>query len=191
MTVTRLSPRTGSRAVARIEPSTLTPLQAHQLLQTKCAPWVRDLNLIVEECSVMGAKLRLPYSPRVAGVGGMVCSQALMACADAAMTVAFAALFSDFRKIATVAQTIEFMRAITIEDVIIVATIPRLGTDPVFGEITFSADGEDTIAARATATWATVALTDSTFVRSRAPAHSAEAAAVRSLNARRYRRHTD
>ena len=31
----------------RVELDVFTPLQAQALLQTRCAPWVRDLNLIV------------------------------------------------------------------------------------------------------------------------------------------------
>jgi acyl-coenzyme A thioesterase PaaI-like protein len=160
MTVTRLRSRARSRplnrAVTFFDPAVFTPTHAREVLRTKCAAWVQDLGLVVEECSVLGARLRLPYSPRVARAGGTICSQALTACADAAMTIAVAALFGDVRNLVAVRQTISFVRAISIEDVIIVATVPRLGGEMIEGDVTFHADGDDAIAARATATWMAV-----------------------------------
>jgi acyl-coenzyme A thioesterase PaaI-like protein len=157
MTVTHLDSRSRALKLTRVDTRAFTPSDAQDLLRTRCAPWVRDLNLVVEACSVAGAWLRLPYSPRSTHADGTICVQALMACADAAMMVAIAALFGEFRNVVPVAQSISFMRAIAIEDATIVATVPTLGTDPIVGEVTIKADGNDAVAAQGTATWASVA----------------------------------
>ncbi len=73
------------------------------------------------------------------------------------MAIAISALFGEFRNIATVGQSISFMRPIAIDDVIIVAVVPKLGSNLIFGEVSFSAFGSDVIAAYATATWALIA----------------------------------
>jgi hypothetical protein len=53
--------------------STFTPAHAHELLRSKFAPWIQDLELVVEECSVAGARLRLPYSAALTRVGNTIC----------------------------------------------------------------------------------------------------------------------
>jgi acyl-coenzyme A thioesterase PaaI-like protein len=126
------------------------------MLRRKCAPWLNDLNLVVEDCSVASARLRLPYSPRLARLGGSICGHALMACADAAMAIVISALFGEIRNMASVAHSITFMHPIAIDDVIITATVPTLGSDLVCGDIRCTAAGTDVVAALATSTWALV-----------------------------------
>ena len=74
-------------------------------MRTKFAPWVQDLNLIVEECSIAGAQLRLPYWARLTRVGDTICGRSLMACADSAMAIAIFSAFGGFRNVTTVSQT--------------------------------------------------------------------------------------
>jgi len=133
-----------------------TPAQAHELLRTKFAPWVQDLDLIVESCSVAGARLRLPFSARLTRVGDTICGQALMACADSGMAIAIFGAFGEFRNVTTVGQTISFMRPIAAKDVIIEATVQKRGRSIVFCEVSMMAAGAKDIAAHATATWALI-----------------------------------
>jgi uncharacterized protein (TIGR00369 family) len=132
----------------------MTLTEAHQLLKTKFAPWLQELNLIVQEFSPTGATLRLPYSERLIRAGNTMCGQALMACADTAMVIAICSAFGEFRNMITVGQTISFMRPIGNADVIIDANVLKLGKSIVFGEIFLAAAGTDGIAAHATATYA-------------------------------------
>jgi uncharacterized protein (TIGR00369 family) len=132
------------------------PAEAQELLGDKFAPWVQDLQLVVEDCSPAGVRLRLPYSARLARVGDTVSGQALMACADTAMAIAIFAAFGRFRNVTTVSQNINFMRPIAAADVQIDATVRKLGRSLVFSEVFFCAVGTGAIAAHATSTWALI-----------------------------------
>src|SRR5262245_28106852 len=74
---------------------------AGRLLTEVLAPWVQDLNLLVEAVEagrpvgaaaewLPGAVVRLPFSSKLCR-GGVMCPQALLAFADTAMTLACAA----------------------------------------------------------------------------------------------------
>src|SRR6185503_12266683 len=63
---------------------TLTPADGDAVLAENFAPWVRDLELRVEETGPDHAVLRLPWSSRLAREGGGLSGQALMAAADTA-----------------------------------------------------------------------------------------------------------
>jgi acyl-coenzyme A thioesterase PaaI-like protein len=136
------------------ESKELTFAAAREILQTRFAPWIQDLDLIVQEFSPTGATLRLPYSEKLSRAGRQICGQALMACADTAMVIAVCCAFGEFKNMAMVGQTISFMRPITKADVIIDANVLKLGETIVFGEIFLAAAGTDGIAAHATATYA-------------------------------------
>lgn len=136
--------------------TSFTPAQAREILKTKFAPWVRDLDLVVEHCTATTARLRLPFSTKLTRAGGTICSQALMACADSAMAIAIFAAFGEFRNVATVSQTISFMRPIATEDVLIEAEIQKRGQNTVFCEVTLTMARTKAMAAHSTATWAVV-----------------------------------
>jgi acyl-coenzyme A thioesterase PaaI-like protein len=131
-----------------------TPSEAHEILRTKFAPWVQELNLVVEHCSPMGARLRLPYSLKLARFGETVSGQALLACADSAMAIAICSALGEFRNGTTVSQNMSFMRPIGPTDVFINAAVRKLGKRLIFGDVIFTANGGELIYAHATATWA-------------------------------------
>ncbi len=133
-----------------------TTARAQELLLTIYAPWVQELNLVVEDCSPNGVRLRLPYSPRLVRFGNTVCGQALMACADSALPIAIWAAFGDFTNVTTVNQTMSFMRPIANRDVLVNATVRKLGRSLVFGDAFFTASGVDAVCAHAIATWALI-----------------------------------
>lgn len=115
--------------------SEFTVEQASEILASSFAPWVRDLDLTIEEVGPARAVLRMKHSDRLARTGGMVCGQALMALADTAMVFAVCGAAGGMRPMTTVSQTTNFMRAISGVDVIAEAKIVRLGRTMAFGEI--------------------------------------------------------
>jgi uncharacterized protein (TIGR00369 family) len=132
----------------------MSPGDAQQILAANFAPWVRDLGLRVETVGAEAATLRLPFDRRLVRVGGTVCGQALMTAADTAMVIAVSAALGEFRPMATVGQTISFLRPVTNEDVLAEARVLRLGRMLAFGEVAMRAANSGALAAHATTTYA-------------------------------------
>jgi uncharacterized protein (TIGR00369 family) len=131
----------------------MTAADAQEILRANFAPWVQALDLAVEAVSDQEATLRLPFDARLARVGGTVCGQALMTAADTAMVIALSAALGGFRPMATVGQTITFMRPVADADVLVTARVLRMGRTMAFGEIEMRAVGGP-LAAHATTTYA-------------------------------------
>jgi acyl-coenzyme A thioesterase PaaI-like protein len=72
-------------------PVRLTTAAANAILAGSFAPWVQELGLVVEEVQGGYARLRLPWSDRLAREGGALSGQALMAAADTAAVIAVSA----------------------------------------------------------------------------------------------------
>jgi uncharacterized protein (TIGR00369 family) len=140
-------------------------VQANLLLREKMAPWIQELQLVVEACSPAGAALRLPRSVRLLRSGDTVCGPALMACADTAMAIAVMGRFGDFRNVATVALNVDFMRPIAAADIIVGATVRNQGRSLIFTECNFIDSHSGAIAVHATATWAVIPSLAATSVR--------------------------
>src|SRR6201992_4272983 len=112
------------------EPATEFDIEeARRVLGDVFAPWVRDLDLVIDSIDYMpppdgaadwqpGAILRMPFSERLCRHGGIVCGQALMAFADTSMVIAILAANRGYRPMTTVDQTTHFMRAVTSSDVV-------------------------------------------------------------------------
>jgi uncharacterized protein (TIGR00369 family) len=132
----------------------VSPAAAQAILAENFAPWVQALRLTVEAVSADAATLRLPFDPQLVRVGGTVCGQALMTAADTAMVIAVSAALGAFRPMATVGQTISFLRPVADDDVLVEARVLRLGRTLVFGEIALRAAGSGALAAHATTTYA-------------------------------------
>jgi uncharacterized protein (TIGR00369 family) len=120
--------------------------EARRVLGEVFAPWVKDLNLSIEDFDFAppgktddwqpGAILRMPFSERLCRNGGIVCGQALMAFADTSMVIANLAANRAYRPMTTVDQTTHFMRAVTASDVLADARVVRLGRTMSFGRVT-------------------------------------------------------
>jgi acyl-coenzyme A thioesterase PaaI-like protein len=107
-------------------------------------PWMLDLSVLVEAVEAgrplgasadwqPGAVIRLPFSPKISR-GGLLCPQALMAAADAAMTLACAAAWNGYRPVNIIDQTTHFLRPIS-SDVLADARIVRTGRTTSFGRV--------------------------------------------------------
>jgi uncharacterized protein (TIGR00369 family) len=132
----------------------VSPAEAQAILAANFAPWVQSLGLNVEAVAGDAATLRLPFDSRLVRVGGIVCGQALMTAADTAMVIAVAAALGEFRAMATVGQTISFLRPVANDDVLVEARVLRLGRTLAFGEVSMHAAGTGLLAAHATTTYA-------------------------------------
>src|SRR5260370_35546386 len=96
-------------------------LQTAGRLMTEVFPaWVQDLALLVESVEAVrppgalpdwqpGATVRLPYSKKVCSDAAAVCTQSLMALADAAMVLACSAAWNGYRPMTSIAQTPHFL----------------------------------------------------------------------------------
>jgi acyl-coenzyme A thioesterase PaaI-like protein len=120
---------------------------AGRLLTEVLAPWMLDLGLLVEAIEAgrpagapsdwqPGAVIRLPFSIKVSR-DGVICAQALMAVADAAMTLACAAAWNGHRPMSVVDQTMHFLRPVSF-DVLADARIVRIARTTSFGRVMLS-----------------------------------------------------
>jgi len=125
---------------------TLFGLQAAgRLMNTVFAPWVQDLALLLESVEAVrppgalpdwqpGAVVRLPFSKKICSDGAVVCSQALMALADAAMVIACSAAWNGYRAMSSIDQTTHFLRPVNF-DVVADARVVRIGRNTSFGRV--------------------------------------------------------
>ncbi|MGW0706230.1 PaaI family thioesterase [Streptomyces sp. NPDC002643] len=133
---------------------TLTPAEADKILAANFAPWVLDLGLTVVEVEEGCAVLRLPWSDRLAREGGALSGQALMAAADTATVIAVSAARGAFVPMTTVQQSTSFQRAVVGEDVLVDASLTKLGRRMAFADIAMTAAGSGALAARASTVYA-------------------------------------
>jgi uncharacterized protein (TIGR00369 family) len=133
---------------------TISAAQGQAILAENFAPWVQALKLEVLSCTEGVAELRLPFDASLVRVGGTICGQALMSAADTAMVIAISASLGGFKPMATVSQSISFMRPVAGRDVLVTARVLKPGKTLVFGEIEMRAAGEERLAVHATTTYA-------------------------------------
>jgi uncharacterized protein (TIGR00369 family) len=131
---------------------TLSAADGNAILNDNFAPWVRELGLVVEETGDLMAVLRLPWSTRLARQGGAMCGQALMAAADTATVIAVSAARGEFVPMTTVQQSSTFQRPVVDADVLVTATLTKLGRTLAFAEVAMTAGGN--VAAHATTVYA-------------------------------------
>lgn len=125
-----------------------------QLLSDWFAPWVQELGLQVESFGDGQATLRLPFSERLARIGGMVCGQALMSAADTAMVLAIVSRLGDRQPMTTVQLNTSFLKPLAGQDALVTARIIRAGKSLVFGEIDIVAAADGKSMCRASTTYA-------------------------------------
>src|ERR1041384_3190769 len=110
-------------------------------------PWLLDLSLLVESVEAgrpsgapadwqPGVVIRLPFSLKISR-DGVLCSQALMAVADVAMTLACAAAWNGHRPMSVIDQTMHVLRPVNF-DVMADARIVRIGRTTSFGRVSLT-----------------------------------------------------
>jgi uncharacterized protein (TIGR00369 family) len=133
-------------------PNTAETLEA--ALRDWFAPWVQELGLRVERIGHGEATLRLPFSERLARIGGMVCGQALMSAADTAMVLAIVTQLGNRQPMTTVQLNTSFLKPLSGQDALVTARVIRAGKNLVFGEIDIVAAGDGKSVCRASTTYA-------------------------------------
>ena len=118
------------------------------------APWVQDLGLHVEAFGPESVTLRLPQSPKLSRVGGMLCGQAMMAAADTAMVLALVNHFGEFKPCTTVQMNSSFLKPLSRQDALVEARVVRAGRSLAFGEIDIRGADDGKSVSRASVTYA-------------------------------------
>jgi uncharacterized protein (TIGR00369 family) len=115
--------------------SGITVAEGQDIIDTKMAPWVKDLHIIVEETGGNGAVLRMRYGDHLARDGGVISGQSMLAFADSAMVVVISSAIGGYRNMATVDMTTSFMSAARNVDIVARGDIVKAGKRMVFGQI--------------------------------------------------------
>ena len=138
--------------------SSLHPDVTHDMLQQALtdwfAPWVQALNLEVVSFGDGEATLRLPHSPQLSRVGGMVCGQAMMSAADTAMVLAIVTRLGNQRPMTTVQLNTSFLKPLSGQDALVTARVIRAGRSLAFGEIDIRGEADGQSVCRASTTYA-------------------------------------
>lgn len=132
---------------------TLTTSEAQAFLEQGFAPWVKALDLTVEEISPTHAVLTMPITDQLARMGGIVSGQALAAMADTSMVIACMGHFGSLTPVATTNLDTQFLRPGTGERIRCDAQIVRAGKALIFCQATMVALPSDKPVATATATF--------------------------------------
>src|SRR3954466_7610247 len=133
-------------------------------------PWIRDLDLPIEEVTPDAIRIRLPFSDRIARPGGVVIGQAMMAMADTVMVLAICERLGRFATLATISLTTNFLRAAVQQDVIGVARAVKVGRATAFGEVEMFVAGRNEPIAQTLSTFAV--LPDGAGAFNRADSHA-------------------
>lgn len=118
------------------------------------APWVQALRLQVVSLDSQSVTLRLPQTPQLSRVGGMLCGQAMMAAADTAMVLALINHFGAFKPCTTVQMNSSFLKPLSNQDALVEARVIRAGKSLAFGEIDIRGADDGKSVCRATTTYA-------------------------------------
>lgn len=120
---------------------------AQRLLDDNISPWVGELGMRVEQVDADLVRVRMPFSQKLVHSGGVICGQALMGIADAAMLVAIANEAPGMTARATVSLNISFLRPAAETDVIADIRILKSGRTLAFGDIAlYGADADQKLA---------------------------------------------
>ena len=134
--------------------NSFTIAQANQLLAEVIAPWVKALQLSVEDVDSSGATLRMKYSEQLCREGGIICGQSLMALADTSMVIAVASASGGYRPMTTVDMTTHMMKPLSNSDVIATTKILRLGRTMAFGNVILFPENDQRAAVTSTVAYA-------------------------------------
>ena len=131
----------------------MTPADAHELLETYFADWVRALQPEVQEVGADHVLVKMPLGDHLIRVGGIVSGQALAALADTAMVLAAVAQAGGFRPFATTDLHTRFLRPGTGSAILCHARVERAGKALVFTTAEMSEADSGKLVATATATF--------------------------------------
>ena len=131
----------------------LSVAEGQSIIDTKMAPWVKDLNIQVIDTLDNGATLRMPYGDHLARTGGVISGQSMLAFADAAMVIVISSSLGGYQNMTTVDMTTSFMTAAYETDIIAKGEIVKAGKRMIFGQIRLYGVKSDTPVANVWTTW--------------------------------------
>jgi uncharacterized protein (TIGR00369 family) len=132
----------------------ITVSQGNEILRDNFAPWVLELGLTVEQVGERSAVLRLPWSDRLARQGGALSGQAMAAAADTATVIAVASARGSYEPMTTVQLSISYQRAVLGRDLLVAATLDKIGRSLAFADVTLTPEGASEPSARAATVYA-------------------------------------
>ncbi|MCF8467433.1 MAG: PaaI family thioesterase [Sneathiella sp.] len=115
--------------------SEITLKEAQDFYDNSFAPWIKAMDISFVSMGKDGAVLRIPASPDLNRLGGMICGQAIMALADTAMVFATAANAGGFVPMTSVNMATTFLRPAEGAELFADARIIKSGRRLVYGEV--------------------------------------------------------
>ncbi|QBF32827.1 PaaI family thioesterase [Thalassococcus sp. S3] len=131
----------------------MTAAEIQTLLEENFAPWVLALDLSVQGASPAHTTLRMPLTPQLARVGGIVSGQALAALSDTSMVLATIAHVGEFKPLATTNLDVQFLRPGVGAAILCRAEVVRAGKALIFTRALMTEEDSAKSVATATATF--------------------------------------
>ena len=127
--------------------SEITLKEAQDFYDNSFAPWIKAMDISFVSVGKDRAVLRIPASPDLNRLGGMICGQAIMALADTAMVFATAANAGGFVPMTSVNMATTFLRPAEGAEMFADARIIKSGRRLVYGEVNIHmGDAEKSVA---------------------------------------------
>ena len=126
---------------------------ANAQLKKVFAPWVQNLNLVIEEIGGSEVVMRLPYSDDLCRSHEIVCGQAMMALIDTCMVFVCYLGQGRYANCTTVSQSTSFMRPVIGQDIISTGRIVKAGRQLVFGEVSLHSANDGRVVCQGTSTY--------------------------------------
>ncbi|RMF15753.1 MAG: PaaI family thioesterase [Gammaproteobacteria bacterium] len=131
----------------------LTAKDVQTIIRTG-VPMAEDIDLRVESLSSDHARVRVPFRAQAIRPGGTLSGPVLMSAADAAMYAAIMGALGKVEMAVTSNLNINFLKKPAPADLIAEATLLRLGRRLAFVEVSLFCDGDETLVAHATGSYA-------------------------------------
>ncbi len=131
----------------------MTAEDLQQILAENFAPWVQALDLSVLSCAGARTVLRMPITPDLARVGGIVSGQALAALADTAMVLGAIAQAGQMIPLATTDLHTQFLRAGAGRAILCTAEVVKPGRALIFSRAEMADEESGKLVATATASF--------------------------------------
>jgi uncharacterized protein (TIGR00369 family) len=130
--------------------TTFDKAAASELVKEGVVPrYVLDLGFTIEDIGSDSVLLRLPFADALSRDNGALCGQALLGLADSAMALAICAAHGSYLPMATVDQTMHFIKPAIRCNVLAEAKVIRLGRTMAFGTVSIRPEQDDNLVALA------------------------------------------
>lgn len=146
----RLTPEEATATLGRLGPNRQENIE--EVYALVFAPWVQRQGLEILEVEEGRVKARLRQDPEQQFFTGAMCGQALMSAVDTVMSMAIHTYPRASK--GTVSQNNQFLRAAIGDDMIVEATVLKMGKSLAYGETKITFEGSGKLVAHATSEYA-------------------------------------